>query len=124
VCCGSDYEGLGASLAAPGVEGVMAKVYATVPGATVRIGEHGETSLLPVTDPKTKVTKFVETPCTVPEEVARQLQEEIDGARPNPDDPSKPIKIGSGPRSDIRVEFDAAPAYPRGAAKPEKGKEA
>lgn len=48
----------------------MARVFTTAEGEKARIGHYGEASN--------------ETPCLVPEEVARQLEAEMKGEEPNP----------------------------------------
>jgi hypothetical protein len=92
----------------------MAKVFTITPGLVLSIGNFGEASN--------------EVPCTVPDEVAALLEEEIAGERPNPDfgkpvpDGQAPhprtVKIARGPRTDIRVERDtpASPAAKASAA--------
>jgi hypothetical protein len=85
---------------------MSAKVYTTVDGLEIRIGNHG-------------LATFT-TPAIVPDEVAEQLDAEIKGDRP---DPEKPGHAGRPGRSDIRVERDASPTRSRRqpAAEPVKG---
>lgn len=44
MCCGNDYDGLEAALAAPATEGVMSRIFTTVPGAVLQIGGYGQAS--------------------------------------------------------------------------------
>lgn len=113
MCCGNDYDGLEAAMAAPSGEGVMARVFTTVPGLVLQIGNFG-----PATNTEAAV---------VDDATATQLEAEIKGEVevevPDPADPAKRKreiqKFAKGPRKDIRVERDA-PA-PKTAP---KGKEA
>jgi hypothetical protein len=59
VCCGGEYGGLDAALAAPGKGGVMAKLYTTIKGAVNQIGNYGQASN--------------DVPAIVPEEVAAEF---------------------------------------------------
>lgn len=131
MCCGGDVQQpMGAARAAVerrGVEGVMAKVYATVDGAELRIGSYGTASRLPIRNDKGAIVRFEDTPVEVPDEVADELEEEIAGERPNPDwkegaDESVPrmLKIGSGPRKDIKVVRERKAAATSKAAKERK----
>jgi hypothetical protein len=99
VCCGEPGEtGRYNELAAEGRrEGVMAKVFTTVPGAVLRIGSHGE------------ATNAVS--CEVPEAVAAELEAFMAGEEP---DPEKGIR-GRAPSGEFRIVREAAtpPATPK-----------
>jgi hypothetical protein len=86
VCCGNDYDGLEAAIAAPGEEGVMAKVFTTVPGSVQDIGRFGRASN--------------DEPAVVPEAVASEFEGqpefrvERDAAPAAPKKAEKPEKAG------------------------------
>lgn len=81
---------------------MSAKVYTTMPGAEIFIGGRLATN---------------DTPAIVSDALAAELEEEIVGERPNPraGEPDEPatLRIGSGPRTDIRVERDTPAPAPR-----------
>jgi hypothetical protein len=94
---------------------MAAKVYCTLKGGAIQIGNFGVCSLS---------EDGVEVPVLVSDDVATELEEEIRGERPNPkfDPKAEPkgdgtdepptIKIGSGARKDIRVVREAGTSTP------------
>jgi hypothetical protein len=100
----------------------MAKVYATRKGDRIQVGSYGTASLLEERDAEGKVT-VVATPAVIPDDVARALEAEWQGAPAfpgraagtnGPDDPGEPARAERPPRTDLRIEFDTpAPASPR-----------
>jgi hypothetical protein len=78
------------------------KVYATVPGAAIEVGNYG--------------TATNDTPAIVPDEVAAELELEIKGLSAVARDESNPVEFPGWParlgRTDIRVERDVVPARP------------
>jgi hypothetical protein len=82
---------------------MAAKVFCTLKGGAIQIGNFGVTSL--------SEDGAVEVPVLVTDDVATELEEEIAGERPNPkagqDGEPPMLKIGTGARRDIRVVRDA-----------------
>ena len=100
MCCGNDgpAESEIVMAAAGRAEGSMAKVYTTVPGARVLITKSGQRYGEATND----------TPATVPEEVAVELETYMAGEAA---DPEKGIR-GRAPSSEFRIEREGAPPAP------------
>jgi hypothetical protein len=85
---------------------MAAKVYCTLKGGAIQIGNFGVTSL--------SEDGTVEVPVLVSDEVATEIEQEIRGEGPNPrfGEKGEPplIPLGTGARKDVRVVRDTPPA--------------